>query len=222
MFFRSRLLDASPLPAPVAAALAIYLGGWIVLSGGVIERYSRRRPLHAVGFGSACGRTAGRLLRLALAAGMAYWILFTLVHSWLFDTWYVRLTRDVDAESTTAAWRLSCYLVFGALVAAVVTVVDYAKVRIVVEDRRSAVMALVAALRFIARHPSQVAGLWVLNGLALLVVMAVWAIIAPGVGDAGAGLWVRVLGTQLYLAVRIAIRLAALSSATALFQPSSR
>lgn len=218
----SRLLDGASLSTPLTRALAVYLGGWVVLSGGVIERYARRRPLRVSGFAQACGRLGGRLLRLALVAGAVYWVLFAVVHPWLFNTWYGRFTRDVAAESTALVWRALLYLVFGALVAATMTIVDYAKVRVVVEDRRSALLALVASLRFIARQPSRVAGLWALNSLALIAVLSVWAVAAPGVGDAGAGMWLRLLATQGYLAARLAIKLASLASATALFEPSSR
>ena len=47
---------------------------------------------------------------------------------------------------------LAAYLVFGALLVAVNIVFDYARIRLVVEDRRSAIGALLAAGRFVRRH----------------------------------------------------------------------
>ncbi len=45
---------------------------------------------------------------------------------------------------------------------------DYAKIRLVVEDRRSALGALSAAMRFVWRRRGRVAALYALNGLAFL------------------------------------------------------
>ena len=52
--------------------------------------------------------------------------------------------------------------------AAVNLVADFAKVRAVVEDRRSMLGAIVASLRFIRRRHVRVAGLYLLNVLAAL------------------------------------------------------
>ena len=57
------------------------------------------------------------------------------------------------------------YALFGAVLVAVNVIFDYAKIRMVVEDRRSAIGALGAALRFIARQPGAVVGLYLLNAL---------------------------------------------------------
>ena len=80
--------------------------------------------------------------------------------------------------------------------------------------------ALTASIRFLWRRPLQVAGLYALDTLAFLAVIAVWAVVAPGVGGAGAGMWMRVVAGQLFVLARLFVKLQFLSSQTALFQAS--
>ena len=78
-------------------------------------------------------RSFFRFLRLGVAAAAVYWFLFAYVHQWLFTKWYVNMTRDVPLERTVFYWRLLIGAIFTALLALTTTVLDYAKVRAVVE-----------------------------------------------------------------------------------------
>ena len=214
------LLDGVTPVAPIAAAVAFYVGAWIFLTGGILDRYARQRPTRSVGFYSACGVFFFRFLRLGVVAGAVYWWLFAYVHPWLFDNWLRRLTGDLALERTEFYWRLLMYAIFAALLALVNVCIDYAKVRAVVEDRRSMIGALVASIGFIARHPGRVLGLYVLNALTFLVLIAIWATVAPGVGGLGASMWTGLLVSQLYIAARLVLKLQFLASQTSLFQAS--
>ncbi len=123
-------------------------GGVDLLSGGILDRYARGRRIGAHGFFAASGTFFFRFLRLGIAAGIVYWFLFVYVHEWLFTKWYVNVTRDLSVERTAFYWRLLMYAIFAGLLALTTTIFDYAKVRAVVEDRRSMTWALVAALAF--------------------------------------------------------------------------
>jgi hypothetical protein len=212
------VLDASAIDPPIVAALAVYLGAWIFLSGGVLDRYARQRPTRAHGFFAASGVFFWRFLRLGVVAAVTYWFLFAYVHRWLFDTWYVNATRDLDVERTAFAWRVGMYALFGLLLVAANVVFDFAKVRLVVEDRRSAIGALAASLTFIARNGRAVAGLYAVNGISFLLLIAGWRFAAPAVGRAGGLMWLGVLLTQLYIVARLLLKLQFLASETALFQ----
>jgi hypothetical protein len=214
----SSVLDANGQTVPVAAAIATYLVAWIFLSGGVLDRYARQRPTRAHGFFAAAGVFFWRFLRLGVVAAAVYGILFAYVHDRLFDEWYVRATRDLDVERTAFLWRAGMYAVFGALLVAANVLFDYAKVRLVVEDRRSALAAVMAAAAFIARSPRQVLGLWALNALVFALVLAVWGVAAPGAGGGGISMWAAFAGAQLYVVARLAMKLQFMASQTALFQ----
>jgi hypothetical protein len=214
----SGVLDARARVAPLAAALALYLVGWAFLSGGILDRYARQRPIHMHGFFAASGVYGFRFLRLAVVAGLAYWWLFAYVHPWLFDTQFDRITRGMNEERTAFLVRAIFYVLFGAILLIVNVVVDYTKVRIVVEDRRSALGAISAAIRFIRNHPGQVLALYGLNSLTFLVLLAVWAVIAPGAGGAGFSMWAGFVLAQLYIVARLLMKLQFTASQIALFQ----
>jgi hypothetical protein len=213
----SSLLDGQREIAPIAGALGLYLAGWTFLAGGIIDRYARQRPTRAYGFFAAAGMHVPGLLRLAIVAGVVYWWLFTYVHRWLFLEWFVEHTRVIGVEREIFFTRVGLYLVFGLALVVVNVVFDYAKIRLVVEDRRSALGALSAGMRFVLRRFCRVAGLYALNGAAFLILIAVWALAAPG---AGLTIGIAFLAGQLFVFARLAMKLQFLASETALFQAS--
>jgi hypothetical protein len=216
----SGLLDGRRLITPIASALAIYVMGWLFVSGGILDRYARGRGIGAYGFFAASGTFFLRFLRLGIVVAAVYWFLFAYVHDWLFARWYVNATRDLDVERTVFYWRVLMYVLFTALLAAATLVFDYAKVRVVVEDRRSMAGALIAAARFIVRNPSRVLTVYLLNVLVFLVVVGLWALVAPGAGGAGPSMWLGVILSQIYILARLVVKLQFLASETALFQQS--
>lgn len=216
----SGLLDAQQEVFPVAAAIAVYLLAWTLLSGGIIDRYARQRPTRAHGFFAAAGTVFWRFLRLGLVVGTAYWFLFSYVHPWLFDDAYTRLTRDITTERAAFFWRVVLYAWFGAALVVVNLISDYARIRTVVEDRRSVVGGLAAAVAFIGRHCGRVCGLYALNGLLFVWLLTAWAFLAPGTTGVGLSMWLAVVATQLFLLARLLLKLQFIASQIALFQRS--
>jgi hypothetical protein len=216
----SNIVDARGQIASVAGAAGAFLLVWTFLSGGIIDRYARQRPTRAHGFFAAAGVFFFRFLRLAAVAGFAYWILFAVVHRQLFDEWLPYATRDVSVERSAFLWRLGAYLLFGGLLALVNVWLDYAKIRAVVEDRRSMLVALLASARFIIRNPARVFALYLVNSLLFAAVIALWALVAPGAGGSGASIWVGFLAAQVYVLARLFVKLEFVASQTSLFQAS--
>jgi hypothetical protein len=125
---------------------------------------------------------------------------------------------NLAVERTAFAIRLACYLLFGSLLLFFNIIFDYARVRIVVEDRRSAIGALAAGARFVRRHFGQAVGLYLLNGAAFLTVALLYAVISPGAPRSGVAMWgVLVLG-QMYIVARHYLKLLFYASETAFFQ----
>lgn len=210
------ILDNLPMATTIAGATGAWLVLWSFLSGGVLDRYARQRPTRAHGFFAAGGEHFWRFLRLGIVAWIVYWVLFADVHVWLFDQLYPWLTRDVTVERTAFAIRLALYLVFGALLVAVNLVFDYARIRIVVEDRHSALGALIAGVRFVTGNRSALT-LYALNALAFLVVVLLYALVAPGVRG-GVGFWLAFAIGELYILARHYLKLLFYASQTAFFQ----
>jgi hypothetical protein len=214
----SGVLDARRSILPIASALGLYLAAWAFLSGGILDRYARQRPIRIYGFFGASGVYFFRFLRLAAIAGLAYWVLFAYVHPWLFEEQFVNLTRGMSEERAAILVRVLFYSLFGALLLATNLVIDYTKVRIVVEDRHSVLGALVAALRFIRSHGRQVIALYLLNSMTFILVIGVWAVVAPGAGGSGGTMWLAFMLSQLYIVARLVVKLQFIASHVALFQ----
>jgi hypothetical protein len=213
----SDLLDRESVAPVLKGALAAWLVVWSFLSGGILDRYARNHATWASGFFAACGTHVFRFLRLGVIAGAVYYAWFVWLHPLLFDRIATGLTRDLGVERTAAVITGALYLLFATVLVVTSLVFEYARVRIVVEDRRSAIGALAASLRFIRRHPGAVVTLCLINLNALVVLAAGYALVAPGAwGDAWA--WLALIIGQLWIVLRIGARLTAYASAVALFQ----
>ena len=209
----SGVADGGGVPAVMVSVVATQMMVSMFLIGGVLDRLARDHSLGAGAFFAACGVYFVRFLRLGVIAAVVYWLLFVPFHTWLFDRVYPRLTENLTVERTALAYRVVLYVIFAVLVLFANLVFDYAKVRAVVEDRRSMIGALGAGARFVVRNPAAF-GLYGLNMLVFLLVIALYFVIAPG---GSSNLLAFAIG-QLYIVLRVVVRLQFAASQTALFQ----
>jgi hypothetical protein len=214
----SGILDNLPLASAIAGVTAAWLIVWSFLSGGVVDRLARGRRTRAHGFFAACGVHFWRLLRLGAIALIAYAFLFQYVHAWIFSKAVESLTRDVAVERVAFAYRAAGYLVFGGLLVACNIIFDYARIRIVVEDRRSAIGGLLAGGRFVRRHAAAAVGLYALNAVAFLLLIGIFAVIAPGAPGSGWSMAFALAIGEAYIVARLYLKLLFYGSETALFQ----
>jgi hypothetical protein len=214
----SDLLDNEDLAPVLAGAVGAWLVVWSFLSGGILDRYARNRPTRASGFFAACGTHFFRFLRLGAIALAVYVFFFAHVHGWLFDDLWRWATREMTVERNAFALRLVLYAVFGALLVLATLVFDYARIRIVVEDRRSALGALLAAWRFVRRRPIRTLALYGLNGLGFLALAAVYALVAPGATGPGFGMWIALAIGQAWILARVWVKLQFYASQVVFFQ----
>jgi len=122
--------DAAEDPRHAAGAVLL----WGFLTGGILDRYARDRPTRARGFFGACGAHMGAMLRLALCLLAVAGVVHLFIGAG-FPNGYLH-----------AAGFVTTLLM--------VLVLTVAQVRIAVEDRRSALGALLAAGRFVVRNPA--------------------------------------------------------------------
>ena len=202
----SAFVDTNTARRDRRRAAVLYLLVWIFLAGGIIDRYARNRTTTPQAFFQACGGFFGRLVRLAIISSVLYALLFGTLLPSLLAT-YDRLTHGLNVERTAFFLRLALYLVFGSLLAVSNLLFDYAKIRLVMEDRRSAVGALSAGGRFIRRHWRGCIGLYAVDVLLLALVLTVYALIAPGAGSAGPSMWAGFAVSQCYILARLWVKL---------------
>jgi hypothetical protein len=210
----SGVADATALPVVIAVAVSAHMFVSLFLIGGVFDRLARDHAVGAGAFFSACGVYAVRFLRLAVIATGVYWVLFVPYHGWLFDDLYPSLVEHVTVERTAFFYRAGLYALFLVPLLFANLVFDYAKVRAVVEDRRSMIGALVAGWRFIRRNPGAALGLYALDALLFLAVIGLYYLVAPGAGPSPAAFAIG----QLYIVLRVLVRLQFAASQIALFQ----
>jgi len=144
-----------------------------LLAGGVLGRL-RRPPEQMTSLGDFfrdTARFAWRLLRLMLISLVCYWIVFRLLNQGLGDL----------AEKWTRQWESERLVFWVQLVPTILTllalafanlVIDFARVRLVLEDGPSAAEAFLASLGFSVSRLRKVLVVWavpMLCGLALLV-----------------------------------------------------
>jgi hypothetical protein len=210
----SDFLDLRRPAATIIGVTVAWMVLWSFMTGGIIDRLARAKRTRSQGFFGACGLHFWRLLRLGVAALFVYAILFRYVHAWVFDDAYGALTRDVTVERTGFAIRLTGYAIFGALLLLCNVIFDYARIRMIVEDRRSAIGALLAG----GRHLAQILGLYVLNALAFLLLVILYAAVVPGAPRSGVAMWLTLGLGELYILGRHYLKLLFYSSQTAFFQ----
>ena len=210
----STIADASGLPSVIAIAVVMNQAVSLFLAGGALDRLARDHAIGTGAFFSASGVYFVRFIRLGVIASAVYWVLFVPYHGWLFNSVYPVLTADVTVERTAFLIRLVLYAAFAVPLFFVNILFDYAKIRAVVEDRRSMIGAVIASWRFVWRHPGAVWGLYMLNAGLFLIVIAIYFLIAPG---GSANLLAFAIG-QLYIVLRVIVRLQFTASQTSLFQ----
>jgi len=76
----SQFVDAPGVPPALCVAVAVGVGVWVFLSGGLIDRLARGRPIGTRAFFGACGGFFFRFLRLTVIVGAAYWLIASPFH----------------------------------------------------------------------------------------------------------------------------------------------
>ena len=214
----SALLDNLPMATTIAGATTAWLVLWSFLSGGVLDRYARMRPTRA-------HRILRRVRHALLALPAAGRARAAGVLGALCPRAPVDLRRPLSVDDArhdggtggvcrppgSATWSSDRSSWSSANL-----VLDYARIRIVVEDRRSAVGALVAGARFVRRHPAALR-LYLLNGACFVLLALAYALVAPG-APSGLAIWIALAVGQIYILLRHYVKLLFYASQVSFFQ----
>ena len=214
----SAFLDDTTRPLVIVGVASAYIVLWLFVAGGILDRYARDRPTRGPAFFAASGVFFFRFARLAVVQWVVYAFLFGWMHRWLFGRLFTTITRDMTVERTAFLVRVGLYVVFGVVLAACNLIFDYTKVRAVVEDRRSMLGSIVAAIRFIGRNYGAAVPLYLLNFALFLLAVGVYAAIAPSAGGTGLTMWIGFAIGQIYVLARLWVKLVFWASEVALFQ----
>jgi len=137
----------------LGAVLALmYVLAWTYLSGGFIGVYAREHRSSFTEFLELGARYFGKFFRLALLQMIVYIILFMLLVDWAskgIPAW----TAHEPSEATAVVYAMVRNLLTVLAVGFITLCFDYAKIRMVIESRVSALAALGAGVRFVFKHP---------------------------------------------------------------------
>jgi hypothetical protein len=178
-----------------ARAVIVWLLFWSFAYGGVIDRFARDRPTRAHGFFAACGGHMMAPARLALIALVLE----------------AALMPIAEWSTSTDPGRIGA----GIALALAAAILAFARIRLVVEDRRSAMGAIAAALRFVRRNPSSIVLMLAFTAVSYVVTALADATLRSG---AVASAWTARASTEAFLAIQLWLKLAAYASGIALFQ----
>lgn len=207
-------------PTVVGAAILMVLV-WSFLLGGILSRFAGEGEPHSrAGFLARGGLFFWRFLRLAVISGLLYWGIFRGIGQPLHG-WIETATRDTTVERTVLIFTVLAYALVGLLFLMTQLVLDYARISLVVEERRSVLMALLRALGFVKDHRRTVLGLYLMLAAATLLWFLAYSWLAPGPNQST---WTAVLLAfwlgQAYLVGRWILKLWFLASQTQLFVSS--
>ena len=150
-----------------------------LLAGGVLGRFRNLDlPFSLAGFFRDVGRYAWRLIRLMILGLVCYWIVFLVFNRGLRSL-IVDHTYYWQDDRTVFVLRLGAGLLCLAGLAFVNLVMDYARVKLVMEDGSSAAEAFLVSLGFSLGRLRKVVTVYALPTLAGLALLGLYGLVVP-------------------------------------------
>ncbi|MBI3932931.1 MAG: hypothetical protein HY317_05915 [Acidobacteria bacterium] len=214
--------DAPPPLDPVILGLgAVYLFLQVFLTGGVLGVFRGRDGSWTVrGLLHGSGFYCGRLLRVALLTLAADWLLFRL---WApMARWADHQALESVSEDAALAWSFGRHAVLLVALLLVHLVSSYAKVIVVLEERSSAVLAMLSSAAFCLGHPLRTAGHYFSVVALGVILLAGWSVVDASWTVTGYKTQIAALALfQAFVLARIALRLALLAGQTELYRTAT-
>lgn len=188
------------------------------IAGGFIGIYSKEYQSTFSEFMMDGAKYFGRFFRLALLALVFYYLFFTLLVDWI-DSGIPAWTQNSVSEQTPYLYYMVKGIVALFLLSVFTMVFDYGRIRIVLDDRTSAVLASIAGARFAFRNFLNTYGLYFLLALLGVVLIALYALLESLLPQDSYWPLVAVfLLQQLYMIARFWLKANFYASQTALYR----
>jgi hypothetical protein len=202
----SALLDGPESHAWVIVITAVVSAAtWAALWSVVLTRLAAARDVGAAGAWRAVRRFVAPMMSISATAGLVAVFLYLVIQPLLMDRLFAVATGQADSREAFIT-RASLYTVFGVALLVVSVTADVARAHVVLTDGRNFAHNLAAALRMVFTSAGPVT-------LVCGVLLALHAIVLTGygvgevLGGARVGGWRAVAAAQLYVALRIGLRL---------------
>jgi hypothetical protein len=150
-----------------------------ILAGGVLTRFKAPELKYSLGdFFRDTGHYAWRLLRLLVIGLICYWIVFKLLNEKL-GQWVDHWTGDWGDDRLVFSVRLAVSLLVLLGLGFVNLIMDYARVRLVLEEGTGAIQAFLASLGFSLGRLRRAIGVYVVPSFFGLALLGVYRLLFP-------------------------------------------
>jgi hypothetical protein len=173
-FFRWEINKASTSLLFLLSLLYVCVNSF--LAGAFIGAYSKEYPFSFTEFLAEGARYFGKFFRIALVALLVYFLFFTLVVDWMNNS-IARWTQAEASETVPYAYYMIRNVVVLFLFSFLSMIFDYARVRMVVDDRSSSLAASAAGTKFALTNVRSTYGLYLLLCLIGFALIALYAIV---------------------------------------------
>ncbi len=171
------LLDQYALIILIAGLLSILVNS--ILAGGVLSRFQSHEPGYpAAGFFHETSRYAWRMVRLMLIGLVFYWIVFRMLNQSL-GGFLNRHMRDWLDDRPVFYVHLAWGILVAMGVGFVNLVMDFARVKLVMEDGRSAAQAFLASLGFALGRLRRTVTVWAIPSFCGLALLGIYRVLVP-------------------------------------------
>jgi hypothetical protein len=146
------------------------------LSGGFIAVYAKEYPFSFTEFLTEGARYFGKFFRIALVALLVYFVFFNVVVDWINSS-IARWTQAEASETVPYAYYMIRNVVVLFFFSFLSMIFDYARVRMVVDDRTSSFAASAAGSKFAVMNHHSTYGLYLLLCAVGFVLILLYAVI---------------------------------------------
>ena len=173
-FFRWQINKASTSLLFLLSLLYVCINSF--LAGAFIAVYSKEYPFSFTEFLSEGARYFGKFFRITLVALLVYFLFFSLIVDWMNSS-IARWTQAEASETVPYAYYMTRNVVVLFFFSFLSMIFDYARVRMVVDDRTSSLAATAAGTKFAVTNARFTYGLYLLLCFLGFVLIALYAII---------------------------------------------
>jgi hypothetical protein len=216
----SALLDGTPQPLVLIVPAAIAAITWAFLWGGLLTRFARGRRIGVRVFAARSRHFWMTFVQIAAMAVTGQAILYLTVHRLLFGPVFNTFVSRGPSEQSALVFRIALYVVFGAGLAAVGLIADYARALAVGTGQRRVTVLIAEAWRVMKTRTAPVVTVFVLTGSLFIGLLAFYGT-AETTGGSRLGGWRAIALGQAYILARLTIRLLAAASEVRLLQISN-
>jgi hypothetical protein len=146
------------------------------LAGGFIAVYSKEYPFSFTEFLTEGARYFGKFFRITLIALLVYFVFFNVIVDWINSS-IARWTQAEASETVPYTYYMIRNVVVLFFFSFLSMIFDYARVRMVVDDRVSSLAASAAGSKFAVTNHHSTYGLYLLLCLIGFVFVALYAMI---------------------------------------------